>query len=105
MTGLVADIFIDFLIRIFVRSVKSFRSRNWVLVQATVSEASAEPDRHLGCCKVLVSYTYKFQGQQYAEYFRKPFLSHASAEDYATAFQTVTRVEVRVNPFSPADSI
>jgi len=99
-----SDIIIEFLIRTIYRWMKCVRSRNCTRVDATPSGASAEPYNLFGCCKVLISYTYAFRGQLYTGYFRKPFLSQESAEDYAKIFQGVTRLAVRVNPDNPADS-
>ena len=104
MPGWFADILIDFLARTIGRAIKSFRSRDWILVHATRCSASAEPDNLWGCRKILVTYSYELNGQHYGNYFREPFLLQDSSEKYIARFQVMPQLVLHVNPVNPADS-
>ena len=93
-----------YLIRLVIRMVKARASDTWPVVKGTVSTSNCPPASYGGPVAEVV-YTYIHEGSYFSAIHRKPFLLHASAQDYAAQFPTGSDIIARVKPGQPETSI
>ena len=104
MGGWFADIFIEFVVRVACRWIAAFRSRNWTLVRAARFGAFVHLDGFSSCAKVLISYTYSYGGQLYANHCTEPFLFEEDAREYADYLRGLNQTLVRIDRSRPTES-
>jgi hypothetical protein len=102
--GLVADIFIEWLVRVIIRGVMVFRSRNWPPMDASVTGAECSGEG-LGCDVAKVSYRYRAGNATHSGIYKKPFLVGRSGKQFAEQFRRGTKFRIRVNPKDPSISV
>lgn len=104
MVGWYLDIFVEYIVRVFLHVVNLVRSRRWPIVKATVLSADC-PRAGYGCTVATVYYEYVVNGEKYGNAFGKPFISHDSGQDYAARFVKGMDFKVRVKPNDAAKSV
>lgn len=104
MGGWFADIFVEYLFRVFSHAMNLVRSRKWPIAKATVLSADCE-HRASGCTVATVYYEYVVNGDRYGDAFGKPFISQESARHYVAHFVKGMDLKVRVKPRDPTTSV
>jgi hypothetical protein len=104
MAGWFLDIFVEYLFRVFIRSVNLFRSRNWPVTRGTVLSADC-PRASYGCTVATVYYDYIVGGKKYGDTFGKPFISHGSGQEYAAKFVKGMEFKLRFKQAKPSVSV
>jgi Protein of unknown function (DUF3592) len=104
MGGWFLDIFVEYIVRVFLQTANLIRSRRWPVVKAIVLSADC-PRASFGCTVATVYYEYVINGEKYGDAFGKPFISHDSGQGYAARFAKGMDFKVRVKPNDPAKSI
>lgn len=105
MGGLVADVFLEWLFRIFVRLFRLINSRDWPIRTATVLYAECTNVAALGCEIATLHYDYTVNGKKYSGAYEKPFIFHSSGVDYANQFAKGAQFKLRVKPGKPEVSV
>jgi hypothetical protein len=103
--GLVIDVLIAFLAKLFVRFHRTWGCRDWPRVQATLQSSSVGGGWTLNCPTTELTYRYSFQGEGYVSCDRKPFFSGSSAKGYVARYGPGATPWVRVNPNDPSQSV
>lgn len=97
-----ADVFFFYIFKAVVNWVRARGSRKWPSVEATVL---ADPDRGgVGCLKVEIFYSYRFDGELYTGSHDEPFLID-STKEYAARFPKDGSLVVRIKPGEPEVSV
>ena len=104
MGGWFVDIFVEYIVRVFLHGVNLIRSRRWSIIKATVLSASCQPAGY-GCTVAEVCYEYIVNGDRYGDMFGKPFIFSESGKDYASQFVKGMDFKVRVKPDDPTKSV
>ena len=102
--GLIADVIIAYLIKLILRTIRRWQSRNWQLVMGRIDSSVVGGGWVLNCPTVELGCTYEFNGQTYSAIDRKPFLSDKLAMLDAESFKVGDMAKVRVNPAQPQQS-
>jgi len=68
------------------------------------SPALAEPG-YWGCATGEIIYTYRYDGELYADIFERPFLLFDSAKEFAARFAAGDVIIVRIKPGKPDVSV
>lgn len=97
LLGWYADIFIEYIFRVFFHVINLLRSRGWQTVTAIALSAECPPAGY-GCTVATVYYEYVVDGEKYGDWFGKPFIFSPSGKDYAAKFAKGTEFKVRVKP-------
>jgi hypothetical protein len=104
MAGWFADIFVEYLFRVFIHVMKLLRSRGWPVVMGTVLSADC-PQVSYGCTVASVYYEYPVAGENYGAIYEKPFILRDSGVEYAAKFLKGMNFKVRVKPGDPSTSV
>jgi hypothetical protein len=104
MGGWFADIFVEYLFRVFVRAVRLLRSRGWPVVVGSVLSADC-PRSSYGCTVASVYYEYPVADEKCGAAYEKPFISHDSGVEFAAQFVKGMDFKVRVKPGDPSTSV
>lgn len=102
--GFVADIYIEYLVRVFIRAIRLVRSRDWPVIQATILSAEC-PRAGYGCTVATVYYEYIVEGQKYGADFEEPFIVGESGERFAGSFVKAADFAVRINPWDASVTV
>jgi hypothetical protein len=104
MGGWYVDVFVEYILRIFLHAANLWRSRRWPIVKATVLSADC-PYKGYGCIVSEVYYEYNINGEKYGDAFGKPFIVHESGKSYTAQFVKGMEFKVRINPDDPTKSV
>jgi uncharacterized protein DUF3592 len=102
--GLIVDVIVAYVIKLILRTVRRWQSRNWPLVMGRIDRSVVGGGWVFNCPTVEVAYTYDFKRQTYSAIDRKPFLSDKLATLDAGDFKVGAMAKVRVNPVRPQQS-
>ena len=104
MSGLILDIFVVYLFKVFVRAWRRRGTSEWELRKANIASISC-PTTGWGCPVVEVVYVYKINDIPYSGSTDIPFIWRTSAEEYARRHPLASVLEVRVKPDDPEISV
>jgi Protein of unknown function (DUF3592) len=100
---LVADILLEFLIRVVINLFHSIRSHSWPVISAKIEGTSV--DRGVTSCYVAeVHYSYSINDETLDGYFNEPFWIRENGEGYVRQFSAESATPIRVNPSNPSQS-
>ncbi len=104
MFGWYLDVLVGYVIRSFIRFVRTLKSEKWPAEKATVSSANC-PASTYGGPVAEIAYTYIYKGEYYAGFHTKAFLLRGSAKDYVDGIIIGGQMLVRVDPAQPERSV
>jgi hypothetical protein len=102
--GGVADILVEYIMRVTIRVAGLQRSGSWLILKARMVEATCIK-AGFGCTVARVNYEYIVDDQKYKGTYEKPFLFPTSGEIYVEDLAKVTQFRVRVKADDPSISI
>ena len=100
MAGWFVDIFIEWLIRMIVKDVRTLKSTSWPVVTATVTSTRCDRAGY-GCHLADVHFDYSWDEKGFSGLHEEPFMMLDSGEEYARRFPEGTKIRVRVKPSDP----
>ena len=104
MGVLVIDIYIEYIFREIALLVRILRSHSWPVMKATVT--GSRPCSGYGCDVAEVYYKYRFDGEHYTGFYKKPFILGNAAEYYIRNYvPRGAELVVRLKPGDPAISV
>jgi len=104
MVGWIADIIVEFLVRVVMRMVRIFRSRAWPTVAGEVTDSTYQKAGY-GCDVAEICYKYRVDGELYTGMYVKPFISNVHGEDYVARLPAGTGLVIRIKPGEPSISV
>ena len=104
MAGWFVDIFIEWIVRMVVNSIRRIRSRSWRVATATVTSSRYERAGY-GCHVADIHYDYLWAGEDFSGLHHEPFLVHDLGKDYVRRFPADSETPVRVDPANPSKSV
>jgi hypothetical protein len=100
---LVADVLLEFLIRVCVNLFLRIRSLKWPEIRGQIDSANVE--RGLtGCAIAEVHYFYLIGDETFGGYFKEPYLIKDRTQDYIHEFPAESQAQIRVKPGNPSNS-
>jgi hypothetical protein len=94
----VADIWIEFLIRICANLFLRVRSLKWPEIQGQIDAANVERGFTVGSTVAEIHYFYSLDGETFDSYFKEPYLVKDRARDYVLQFPSESKAKIRVDP-------
>src|SRR5271163_271102 len=92
--GLFADVYIGYVLRLFVYMFKTLAgglrargSASWQLANACLSSPGLADRGFWACPTAEITYTYRYNGELYSDIYERPFLLLNSATEYALRFR------------------
>jgi len=105
MGGLFLDVWIAYLIKLILRSLRGWGSSSWQLVKCKIESSLFDKSWAFNCPTVYITYAYDFEGQSYYGEDSKPFLNTSFAKERVERFRPGEMAMVKVNPRQPQKSI
>ena len=100
----VADIWIEFLIRVCVNLFLRIRSLKWPEIQGQIDAANVERGFTVGSTVAEIHYFYSVGDETFDSYFKEPYLIRDRAGDYVLQFPPESKTRIRINPNNPSKS-
>jgi hypothetical protein len=104
MLGWFLDVYVEFLLRIVIRALRTRGSDGWPICRGTVRSSRALTAVY-GCPLAEIVYTYRVSGELYSGLHRRPFILTDSNERYANSFAEGGLLILRIKPGEPEMSI
>ena len=95
---LVADILLEFLIRVCVNLFLRVRSLKWPETEGEIDAANVDRGFTVGSVVAEIHYFYTIDGETFDSYFKEPYLIRDRARDLVLDFPPMKKTKVRINP-------
>jgi hypothetical protein len=100
----VADIWLEFVIRVCVNLSLRIRSLKWPEIEGWIDASKVDRGFTGGSIVAEIHYFYSIDGETFDSYFKEPYLIKDRARDYVLDFPPESKTKVRVNPSNPSKS-
>jgi hypothetical protein len=100
----VADIWLEFIIRVCVNLFLRIRSLKWPEVEGRIDASNVDRGITGGSIVAEIHYFYAIDGETFDNYFKEPYLIKDRAPNLVLDFPPESKTKVRVNPRDPSQS-
>jgi len=99
-----ADILLEFLIRVCVNFFLRIRSLKWPEIEGQIDAANVNRGLTVGRIVAEIHYFYTIDSETIDSYFKEPYFIRDRARDYILQFPPESKTKIRVNPRNASKS-